>query len=219
MQLEIQTDKPELYELALTHGSFVKRAIESNERLEFIGDAVLGAVIADILFKRFPEKNEGKLSKMRSKLVSREALNELGTLLDIPKYLRHKIGITEFNVTNNYIGNAFEALIGAIYRDKGFDFTYDFVVERVLDPFTDLEELDGEIRDFKSYVIIWAQKNKREFDFEVSRQVQTPEDEQRFIARLFIDGEQVAEGSGRNKKTAQQQAAKRAIPLLGIEQP
>ena len=91
-QLNIQTDKPELYIKALTHGSYVKTQAMSNERLEFVGDAVLGAAIADILYQYFPDKNEGRLSKMRSKLVSRQALNQLGILLHIPQYLKHRIG-------------------------------------------------------------------------------------------------------------------------------
>lgn len=213
--LGLSTDHPELYVKALTHGSYVKGHVESNERLEFIGDAVLGAAIADILYRRFPAKNEGRLSKMRSKLVSREALNELGTLIDIPVYLKHKIGKEEFSHTNNYIGNAFEALIGAIYLDKGYDTTYRFVEQRIITPFTDLDELDQEIRDFKSYVIIWAQKHKKEFYFRVDR---TPggSGDRRFVATLLIDREPVSEGYGRNKKTAQQLAAKAAVEQLDI---
>lgn len=214
-QLNITTDNIDLYVKALTHGSSVKKQVESNERLEFVGDAVLGAAIADILYRQYPHKNEGRLSKMRSKLVSRKALNKLGTLLNIPDYLQHKIGVTEFNTANNYIGNAFEALIGAIYLDKGYNFTYNFVVERILQPFLDLDELDNEIRDFKSYVIIWAQKNKRSFEFTVSRMSGSGE-ESKFTANLLIDGEVIASGEGRNKKTAQQNAAMHAIPLLDI---
>ena len=213
--LHYETDNLALYDRALTHGSYVKRQAESNERLEFVGDAVLGAVVADILYKFFPGKNEGKLSKMRSKLVSREALNELGTLLDIPNYLKHRIGKSDFKSSNNYIGNAFEALIGAVYLDKGYEFTLNFVLEKVITPFTDLEELDSEIKDFKSYVIIWAQKNKRDFEFNVERHASAIDDE-RFVARLLIDGEEIANGKGRNKKTAQQHASKKAIDLLGI---
>lgn len=214
-QLNLKTDKPELYDTALTHGSFVKSQIESNERLEFVGDAVLGAAIADILFQYFPGKNEGKMSKMRSKLVSREALNQLGILLEIPKYLKHRIGKNEFRISNNYIGNAFEALIGAIYLDKGYDFTLNFVLEKVINPFTDLNELDNKIKDFKSHVIIWAQKGKRSFEFIVDRYPDGEEDE-RFRAKLLIDGDLVSEGIGRNKKTAQQNAAQKAISELGI---
>jgi len=190
---------------------------ESNERLEFVGDAVLGAAIAGILYDHFPGKNEGKLSKMRSKLVSREALNELGTLMLIPNFLKHRIGKSEFKSSNNYIGNAFEALIGAIYLDKGYDYTYNYVQEHIVTPFTDLNELDKEIRDFKSYVIIWAQKYKKDFEFKVYRNGKE-EDEDRFLARLFIDDEEVAQGTGRNKKTAQQKAAEKAVQVLGIKQ-
>jgi ribonuclease-3 len=214
-ELGLETDNPELFDLALTHGSFVKRQVESNERLEFVGDAVLGAIVADILYEYFPGKNEGKLSKMRSKLVSREALNELGTLLDIPDYLKHKIGKADFNSSNNYIGNAFEALIGAVYLDKGYAFTHQFVREKIIEPLTDLDELDSEIRDFKSYIIIWAQKNKRDFEYDVEK-IATDQDEERFVARLFIDGKEIANGRGRNKKTAQQLASKQAIDQLGI---
>jgi len=215
--LSIETEQPHLYELALTHGSYVKKQVESNERLEFMGDAVLGAAIADILYKLFPEKNEGKLSKMRSKLVSREALNELGTLLEIPSFLKHRIGKSDFNSSNNYIGNAFEALIGAIYLDKGYEETLSFVLEKIITPFTDLDELDNEIKDFKSFVIIWAQKNKREFEFRVDRHTSENDDE-RFMAHLLIDGEEVSNGKGRNKKTAQQNASKLAINVLGISE-
>ncbi|MCP4121195.1 MAG: ribonuclease III [Bacteroidetes bacterium] len=213
--LHIQTDNPGLYETALTHGSYVQSQVESNERLEFVGDAVLGAAIAGILYEYFPGKNEGKLSKMRSKLVSREALNEIGTLLLIPNFLKHRIGKTEFKSSNNYIGNAFEALMGAIYLDKGYDFTYQYVNERIITRFTDLHELDNEIRDFKSYVIIWAQKYKRNFEFRVEKHG-SDEEEDRFLARLLIDGEEIAQGKGRNKKTAQQKAAELGAEVLGI---
>lgn len=214
-KLDISTTQPELYERALTHGSFVKKQVDSNERLEFVGDAILGAATAHILFNFFPNKNEGKLSKMRSKLVSREALNQLGNLLEIPKYLKHSIGKNEFRINNNYIGNAFEALIGAIYLDKGYDYTYRFIEEKIIKPFTDLEEIDERIKDFKSYIIIWAQQTKRIFEFKVSRN-QDSQDELRFIAKIFIDGEEIAEGKGRNKKNAQQEAAKKAIKILDI---
>lgn len=214
-QLRIKTDKPELYDQALTHGSFVKTQVKSNERLEFIGDAVLGAVIAEILYHYFPQKNEGKLSKMRSKLVSREALNELGILLEIPKYLKHKIGKNEFKDSNNYIGNAFEALIGAMYLDKGYQFTHKFVEQQVIETFMDLNELDSKIKDFKSHVIIWAQKNKKSFEYIVDKNGKGKDDE-RFLAKLLIDGQEIATGTGRNKKIAQQEASKNAIGKLEI---
>jgi ribonuclease-3 len=214
-QIELDTEQKDLYEKALTHGSFVKTQTSSNERLEFVGDAILGAAIADILYNFFPDKNEGKLSKMRSKLVSREALNQLGILLGIPKYLKHKIGKTEFRDSNNYVGNAFEALIGAIYLDKGYEFTHRFVLSKVITPFTDLEKLDAEIKDFKSYLIIWAQKGKHEFDFKVHRQSADAE-EARFVAKLYVDGTYISEGVGRNKKTAQQKASQDAIKILNI---
>ena len=213
--IHVTTDNKNLYETALTHGSFVSKQVESNERLEFVGDAILGAIIADVLYQRFQNKNEGKLSKMRSKLVSRQALNELGTLLNIPDYLKHRIGKSDFKKSNNYIGNALEALIGAIYLDKGYDFTYQFVLDRIINPFTDLDELDAEIKDFKSHVIIWAQKNKRRFSFEVERLV-TEDENERFLAKLFIDEEEIASGAGRNKKTAQQIASQKAIEILSI---
>lgn len=214
-QIELETDQKDLYEKALTHGSFVKTQTHSNERLEFVGDAILGATIADILYNFFPDKNEGKLSKMRSKLVSREALNQLGILIGIPKYLKHKIGKSEFRDSNNYIGNAFEALVGAIYLDKGYEFTLRFVLNKVITPFTDLNELDAEIKDFKSYLIIWAQKGKHEFEFKVHRQSIDAE-ESRFVAKLYVDGTYISEGVGRNKKAAQQRASQEGISILGI---
>lgn len=212
----IGTTNYDLYETALTHGSFTSGPHDSNERLEFVGDAVLGAIIADILYREFPGKNEGRLSKMRSKLVSREALNELGTLHGIPAFLKHRIGKADFSSANNYIGNAFEALIGAIYLDKGYDFTYRYVREHVVSSFADLEALDQEIRDFKSYIIIWAQKHRKDFEFRVDRQPEDDEDT-RFCARLFIDGREVSMGVGRNKKIAQQRAAEQAVRELELE--
>ncbi len=212
--LGIETENPALYKLAITHGSYTDDS-NDNERLEFVGDAVLGLIVAEELFHKFPEKDEGQLSKLRSKVVNRKSLNNLGDKLEIHRFLLHKISDKSFESTNNYIGNAFEALVGAIYLDKGYAFTRNYLKERILGPYMDYNELEETIIDYKSYVIIWAQRHRRNFGFKL-HSIDSEGHEVYFTMGFYLDGNLVTEGCAKNKKKAEQEASKKALEKLEI---
>lgn len=208
--------KWDLYELAFVHRSasvlLGNGTSVNNERLEFLGDAVLDAVIAEFLFDRFPGKDEGFLSKMRSKIVKRKQLN----------YLAHKIGVNNLVVSNsiNYrggkhiSGNAFEALVGAIYLDKGYNKTRDFIIKKILDNHIDLLELEHKETDYKSRIIEWAQKNKAEISFESEEEIIGNSKIPYFLAKVLISNQLMGQGRGTSKKEAEQHAAEQAYYLL-----
>ena len=156
-----------LYELAFRHRSVAKEirdgVKDSNERLEFLGDAVLGAIVANYLFSKFPFKDEGFLTELRSKMVSRVYLNKLALKIGIDKLVQYD----ESNrLYKSICGDTFEALIGAIYLDKGFDFTEKVVLNRIIRFHVDIDELEKQELNFKSKVINWAQRNRKSISFD-----------------------------------------------------
>ena len=203
------------YRKAFTHRSLnikdeLGNAI-SFERLEFLGDAMLSAVIASHLFKAVPGGNEGYLTKMRSKIVSRKHLNELGRDLDLINHVKTNIPIDQFGT--NIHGNLFEALIGAIYLDRGYKYCKRFIYERVIDPYVDIEQLEGRVISYKSLLIEWCQKEKKEFSYEIYED--TGNDEiKHFAVKLRIDNRVVAKARATSKKKAEEKASKRAYYAL-----
>lgn len=200
------------YKVAFTHRSMNIKDEEGNainyERLEFLGDAMLSAVIALHLFTEVPSGDEGYLTKMRSKVVSREHLNELGKELNLIKLVESKIPKGQFG--ENIHGNLFEALVGAIFLDKGYNYCEKFIYNRVIIPYVDIEKLEGKVISYKSLLIEWCQKEKRTFDFDVYDD--TGNDEIRhFAVKLSIDGKLVAKARATSKKKAEEKAAKRAF--------
>jgi ribonuclease-3 len=208
--LDFNPRKIEVYEKAFTHRSLKK--VDKNgdpfnyERLEFLGDAMLGSVIASYLYKKVPLGNEGYLTQMRSKIVSRDHLNELGKDLDLIRFV--KSNIAQDNVGENIHGNIFEALIGAIYLDRGYDYCKKFIYEKVIDPYVDIPKLEGKITSYKGLIIEWCQKQKKKYQFETYEDTGN-EDVKHFSVRIHIDGEQIAKGRATSKKKAEEQAAKR----------
>ncbi len=203
------------YKKAFTHRSLNKRDEEGNainfERMEFLGDAMLSAVVASHLFKAVPGGNEGYLTKMRSKVVSRKHLNELGKDLNLLVHIETNIPKTQFGV--NIHGNLFEALIGAIYLDRGYKYCRRFIYERVIDPYVDIEQLEGKVISYKSLLIEWCQKEKKEFDYEVYED--TGNDElKHFAVKLRINERVVAKARATSKKKAEEKASKRAYYAL-----
>tara|TARA_Y100000589_G_scaffold59876_1_gene50515 strand:+ start:19188 stop:19916 length:729 start_codon:yes stop_codon:yes gene_type:complete len=197
-----------LFEKSLIHKSAVydhsSKYTESNERLEFLGDAILGAVVADYLFKKYPLKDEGFLTKMRSKIVSRHSLNELSKKIGLDEIVIARLD--KKSKTDSIYGNAFEALIGAIYLDRGTKACESFILKRILQPYISLEKLENEETNFKSRIIEWAQKEKRELTFEIVSE--TGEGRNKFFeACVKLDGEEVAWGKEKSKKKAEQIAA------------
>ena len=199
-----------LFEKALIHKSAtntkVSRYQESNERLEFLGDAVLGAVIADYLFKKYPLKDEGFLTKMRSKIVSRNSLNNLSRKIGLDKLVIARLD--KKSKTDSIYGNAFEALIGAIYLDKGSSACERFILNKIITPYIFLDKLEIEETNFKSRIIEWAQKEKRELTFEIINEF--GEGRNKFFeACVKLDGMEISKGEEGSKKKAEQIAAKK----------
>jgi len=200
-----------IYEVAFTHRSTNEKNTEGHsqnyERLEFLGDAMLGAVIAAHLYKKVPGGDEGYLTKMRSKVVSREHLNELGRDLKLIDYVKTSISTNQFG--SNIHGNVFESLVGAIYLDRGFSYCEKFIQKRVIKPYVDIEKLEGKVISYKSLFIEYCQKNKRKFKFAVYED--TGNDAlKHFAVKLQLDDEVVAKARATSKKKAEERAAKRA---------
>ncbi|RSC95201.1 ribonuclease III [Tenacibaculum singaporense] len=208
--LNFKPIKLSYYKKAFTHRSL--KLVDSNghpinyERLEFLGDAILGTVIASYLFKKVPEGDEGYLTQMRSKIVSREHLNNLGKDLELIRFV--KSNISKEHVSNNIHGNIFEALIGAIYLDRGYNYCHQFIYEQVIMPYVDIERLEGKISSYKGFVIEWCQKQKKKYKFE-SYEDSGNQSKKHFSVRVSIDGNIIAKGRATSKKKAEEIAAKR----------
>ena len=201
-----------LYLKAFTHRSMNIKDKKGNainyERLEFVGDAMLSSVIAAYLFEQVPHGDEGYLTKMRSKVVSREHLNELGKDLGLIDLVQSRIPKSNFG--NNIHGNLFEALVGAIYLDRGYRFCEKFIYKSVINPYVDIETLEGKVISYKSLLIEWCQKEKNTFDYNVYED--TGNDNVRhFSVKLSIDDKVIAKGRATSKKKAEEKASKRAF--------
>jgi len=200
------------YKKAFTHRSMNIKDGEGNainyERLEFLGDAMLSAVIALHLYREVPSGDEGYLTKMRSKIVSREHLNELGKELNLIKLVESKIPPGQFG--DNIHGNLFEALVGAIFLDKGYKYCEKFIYNRVIIPYVDIETLEGKVISYKSLLIEWCQKEKKTFKYHVYED--TGNDEVRhFSVKLLINDKVIAKARATSKKKAEEKASKRAF--------
>lgn len=201
-----------VYKKAFTHRSMnLKNAsgIPVNyERLEFLGDAMLDAAISKYLYDKVPQGDEGYLTKMRSKIVSREHLNELGKELDLIRFLKSRIPKSNFG--NNVHGNLFEALVGAIFLDRGYNDCKVFIDNKVIIPHVDIELLESKVISYKSLLIEWCQKEKKLFNYEVYEDTGN-EDIKHFSVRLSIDEKVVAKARATSKKKAEEKVSKRAF--------
>lgn len=206
-----------LYKLALTHKSVaseIKEGLkESNERMEYLGDAILSAIIAEFLFKKFPFRAEGFLTETRSKLVSREQLNQLSMKLGLDKLIASAAD-KKGNATS-IRGDAFEAFIGAIYLDKGYDFTRKILVEHIVKVHIDIEELVKHEVNYKSKLIEWSQKEKWEIEFKVIREAGKGPSKQ-YVSQVFIDGIPYEEGRDFSIKGAEKLAAEKTFQTLEL---
>lgn len=203
------------YRKAFLHRSMNKRDAQGNplnyERLEFLGDSMLGTIISRHLYNEVPQGDEGYLTKMRSKIVSREHLNELGKDLKLIDFVESRIPKSHFG--QNIHGNVFEALVGAIYLDRGYPYCEKFIHNRVILPYVDIEQLEGRVISYKSLVIEWCQKQKKAFNFSVYDD--TGKDEHKhFAVKLSIGGQVVAKARATSKKKAEERASKRAFFAL-----
>ena len=207
-----------LYKLALRHSSAAHKIKEgvknSNERLEFLGDSVIGTIIADYLFKKFPYKDEGFLTKLRSKMVSRAQHNKIAL----------KLGLNVLIESNNdrfgskpgsINGDAYEALIGAIYLDKGYKAAQQYVLTQIIDVHIDMQEVETKEVDFKSKFIEWAQKEKKEYSYETITNGADSQDKQ-FTIQLIVENQILGSVQHISKKRAEQMVSEQACIALGI---
>jgi len=203
-----------LYKAALTHRSVRDNADENNERLEYLGDAILSGIVADFLFKKYPYKEEGFLTEMRSKMVNRNKLNEIAIKMGLKK-------ITFYNKFDNSLkmsqifGNTLEAVVGAIYLDRGFKKTKQWVFEAIVIPHLYMEDLENLEINHKNKLYGWANKNGKNLEFETLDE-RIEGGRRLFTIGAVVDGELLAEGKAYNKKDASQIAAAIAIDKLGL---
>lgn len=204
-----------IYEKAFTHRSSNKMDHDGNainyERLEFLGDAILSAVIAAHLFRKAPAGDEGYLTKMRSKIVSREHLNELGRDFHLIDFIESKVPTAHFG--ENIHGNVFEALIGAIYLDSGYYSCEQFIQNKVIVPYVDISKLEGKVISYKSLVIEWCQKEKKLFNYDVYDD-NSITGERLFGVKLTINDKIIAKARATSKKKAEEKASQRAYFAL-----
>ncbi len=208
-----------LYRLAFRHKSAaqsVKKGVKnSNERLEFLGDAVLGSVVAEVLFKMYPYKDEGFLTELRSKIVSRNNLNALAHKLGFDQLIQYDNRMVTSTRQGSLLGDAFEALIGAVYLDRGYDFTKSFLINRIIRSHIDIHTLEQTETNFKSKMIEWCQRHGKDVLFELIRN-QDGESSKLFTVHVNIDGDVMGLGKEFSKKNAEKLAAERACEALGI---
>lgn len=206
----------ELYKLALVHRSASLHLGDgtpiNNERLEFLGDSVMEAVVSDFLFIEYPGRDEGFLTQLRSKIVSRTMLNELALRLELD---RHIVAHSGAMLNQKHLcGDVFEAMIGAIYLDKGYNFTNRLLINRILRKYIDLEDMTRTETDFKSRLIEWSQKNKCELEFVTEPSARYTAKNPHFQCAVLLDAKPSGDGEGDSKKSAEQAAARSAFRLL-----
>lgn len=208
-----------LYKLAFRHSSvaqIIKEGVkDSNERLEFLGDSVIGSVVADYLFKRFPFKDEGFLTKMRSRMVSRASHNQIALRLGLKIFIELDNERFKSLQPNSIYGDAYEALVGAIYLDKGFDAAQAFIINKIINMHIDMHEIENKEIDFKSKFIEWVQREKKEYRFEViqdgSGSLNKP-----FIIELWVSNEMISRVEHVSKRKAEQLVAEQVCTILEI---
>ena len=205
-----------LYQEALMHKSMLAHAKGgaplNNERLEFLGDAVLDAVVGEIVFHHFPRKREGFLTNTRSKIVQRESLGRLATEIGLDKLVqRHEHN----QMHNSYMaGNAFEALIGAIYLDRGYSYCKEFITKKILRHLINLDKVAYEEVNFKSKLLEWCQKHKVSLEFVLLDETKTEDGSPLFNTKVVVGGRECARGKGYTKKESHQKASRNALHRL-----
>lgn len=201
-----------LYHKALTHSSYNKKVYKKNERLEFLGDVFINFAVAEILYKKFEEKDEGLLTQLRANIVSRKYLNEIGLKLELHQYLKHKLQNNFHVISPDIVGNTFEALMGAYYVDRGIDVAKN-IIQKLLIQNIDFDSLALQLKNKKSYLHEWSQVEKKQLVF---KHLSGNDNSQTFVVEVHVDEHFVAKGSGRNKKEAELDASTNACAILGI---
>ncbi len=206
----------QLFETAFSHKSYTNllEGVRSNERLEFLGDRVIDLIVAEYLFSKFPNKPEGDLTKIKSKIVNRKMLAQIGEEMEMIDYIQYNKG-QSINI-NTIVGNAFEALIGAIYLDSDYDITKEVFNSSIIRKYINLTKVMEEEIDFKSTLIIHCQKNKLDIKYQIKEDAEK-ENEFTYVISAIINNKEWGIGRGKNKKTAEQAASKETLELFGME--
>lgn len=199
------------YQLALAHKSKVEELTHNNERLEFLGDAYLGAIVGEYLFKKYPMQSEGFLTELRSKIVRRQSLDHIAHRMGLHKIVQHNL---HGNAKSHIFGNALEALVGAIYLDQGYKQTEKFIIHQIIKAYVDIENLAQTDTNYKNQLIVWAQLQKKQVAFEVKDSTQKEKRRRIFTVAVLLEEQIICEGTAFNKKDAGQVAAKKALELL-----
>ena len=217
-QLNFRPRNLRLYELAFLHRSashvMPDGNVVNNERLEFLGDAVIDAVVADYLFRKFPKEDEGFLTRLRSKIVNRSHLDSIANNMGLSQVVTSYVSNPE-TLKKRICGEVFEALMGAMYLDKGYGKTHKYITNHVMKNYIDLKQLTQTETDFKSRLIEWCQKHRLQFEFQTFEEFRDKKDNSlRFSVQLSISDVPVAKGTGTSKKEAEQMASQKTLDLI-----
>ena len=216
-KLSIKVVNKELYKEAFTHSSANLKNSNGQtinfERLEFLGDALLTSIVAEFLFEYYPYANEGELTKFRAKIVSRSKLNEIGKLMRLIELA--KISIQHKNFGEDIHGNLLESLIGAIFIDKGYNKTKNYVVNKVILQYIDVENLDKIVLSHKAYLIEWSQKEKKEIEF-ITQESDKLGLKSNYLSEIFLENKLLIKSKDTSKKRAEEKAAKIAVRILKL---
>jgi len=207
--------KLKIFKLAFYHKSASNdkmNAITSNERLEYLGDAVLGTIVAEYLFKKYPNKNEGFLTKMRSKIVKRQSLNNIADKMGLDVILNE---YNQTRLSRSMLGNALEALVGAVYLECGYYGTKRYVVQKILRNYLDIHRLEEYDDNYKSQLLEYCQKNGQVVTYKMLAKYKFDKRD-RFKVAVMIDGKKLATADDFNKKSAEQTASEKAMHILGL---
>lgn len=205
----------EIFKIAFSHKSTPAEkssAVTNNERLEYLGDAVLGTIVAEYLFKKYPTENEGFLTKMRSKIVKRKSLNAIGEQMELDLLLNK---YNKTRLSNSMLGNAVEALVGAVYLERGYNHTTRFVIRKILQNYVDVSQLEHTDDNYKSQLLEWCQKNGKTVSYKLMARYKL-EKRDRFKVAVLVDNQKFGVADDYNKKSAEQTASKEALIKIGI---
>lgn len=200
------------YQLALVHRSKLDELTRNNERLEYLGDAFIGAIVGEYLFKKYPTQSEGFLTEMRSRIVRRETLNNVANRIGLQKLVQYNVHDRGFE-RSHIFGNALEALVGAVYLDQGYAKTRTFIIKQLLQKYVDIEMMASTDTNYKNQLLNWAQVNKHSLSFEVMEN-KNEHSRRMFTVGIILDEKLFCEGTAFNKKDAGQVAARKALELL-----
>ncbi|MFQ3340910.1 MAG: ribonuclease-3 [Flavobacteriaceae bacterium] len=219
-KLGVKTANKDLYQQAFTHSSLNLKDAAGNkinfERLEFLGDAMLSSIIAEYLFNQYPNAKEGKLTKLRAKIVSRKQLNKIGRKMELIELTDFSIHIKKFG--DDIHGNLIESLIGAYFIDKGYLKTKDYVLKNIITPFVDMNSLDLLVLSYKALLIEWAQKEKKELKFDTNSDEGLDPDIN-YSCNILLERKSIAKARGISKKKTEEKVAKLAVAILKLNTP